>query len=102
MVPGCTCLLPHEGDALGGTVQLSERLLERPLPSVFSSTKFIRRRLTPKEWLSCFDCPAHVLKQVPASKLLALGENIQVPFKILFHVVRSVADFLDSSVEDPL
>ena len=53
------------------------------LPSVFSSTGFVSRRLTPHERLLALDVPATLLIGLDRQRLIAIAESMSVPLKIV-------------------
>jgi len=76
-LPGSLCLPPQV--EIGDTdedLQVTDRLAYRRVTSVFASTKYVRRQLSDKEWLSCFDCPAVVLQTLSTSAMKVMSENI--------------------------
>ena len=92
---GRTCLPPKEGcDPMAHPISGNQRDQFFVLPCVFSSTKHVRRKLTDREWLKCYDCPAQVLRDLSPEQVADLSTTVGMPFKSRFHVIRSLSGFV--------
>ena len=100
-VQGRVCLEPR----INERVHLEEPLLLvawdnlLALPSTFSKTKFIQRKLMMTEWLKCLDCLAVVLSKWSPEDKEMMAEASTLHFKSQFHVIWSIITYLDSSME---
>ena len=70
-----------------GLFPLQARRQKFLVPSVFSSTKWVHRRLSLAEQLHVFDVPLTLLKTLSASNLRQLQLDLKIPLKILVSVL---------------
>jgi len=92
---GVPCHAPTEAET-SAPLDAKNRSARRVLPSVFTKTRFVRRVLTDQEWLSCFDCPARVVTRLNDKELGAMASSVRVPYKLRFHLVRSISNYLET------
>ena len=60
------------------------------VPSVFSSTKWVHRRLSPHEILHVHDVPLRIIKLLGSADIHKLQRCVDIPFKVLVSVVSPV------------
>jgi hypothetical protein len=96
ITPGKECLEDVGGSVLSsnGILDLRDRERLYAVPSVFSKTGFVKRKLTSKEILSALDVPASVMKSASLTELDSWAKEKQpVPFKLRCVLLRSLGDW---------
>ncbi|GKY95914.1 hypothetical protein MPSEU_000552000 [Mayamaea pseudoterrestris] len=91
---GVPCSPPTNAeDVLVDLRQLGDRYV---VPSVFSRTGFVRRKLSSKEVNLVWDLPATITKSCPPRLVERLVEEVRLPFKIRVHALSVLTDFSDA------
>ncbi|KAL7572467.1 hypothetical protein ACA910_000295 [Epithemia clementina (nom. ined.)] len=104
--PGPSCLPPMQSkeDPQWHKLDWEKRHVPMKLPSVFSSTKFVRRALTPRELGGVLDLPREIIKSEDLHTLATWLKGVQVPFKIRCKVLRRLYRWSNTGygfMEDP-
>ncbi|KAL7567920.1 hypothetical protein ACA910_019633 [Epithemia clementina (nom. ined.)] len=95
--PACPPSIDEWEDLQWRRLDRHELLARHKLPSVFASSKFVRRKLTSKELGSVFDFPMGIVKTIGGDATLKkwLDGTSIFPFKAQQEVIRRICEWSD-------